>query len=182
MPTEHGFKTNTARRLNSENLGSNSIYLSVDTDTHTIFGIEITDEKTGDSKKAIELITQACSKTGSVYALYGVVAYDTKDIFQFCSRKGVDPIIRVRKNASTRARGCFARADVVRNMQSLAEKRWKKKKRYGKRWAVERGYSMFKHFFGGDVCSRRFEYMCTEIRQKCAILNYYLKELDEIKW
>ena len=158
------------------------LHLCVDTDTHTIFGIEITDEKIGDSKKAIELIKQACSKTGSVYALYGDGAYDLKDIFQFCSRKRVDPIIRVRKNASTRARGCVARANVVRDVQSLGEKQWKKKKRYGKRWAVERVYSMFKHFFGEYVCSRNLEHICTEIRQKCVILNYYLKELHEIKW
>ena len=158
------------------------LHLSVDTEKHSILGIEITDEKTGDSKKAIELIDAAFSKTGSVYAVYGDGAYDSKNIFQFCSRKGAEPIIRVRKNASTRARGSTVRANVVRELLILGEKNWKKKKRYGKRWAVERVYSMFKHLFGESVCSRDFEHLCTEIRQKCAILNYYMKELNDIKW
>jgi hypothetical protein len=87
-------------------------------------------------------------------------AYDTKEVFNYCAKHKIDPIIRVRKNSSPKARGSPARSAVVRAIQNYGFANWKKMKEYGKRWSVERAYSVFKGYFGDAVCSRTFEHIC----------------------
>lgn len=63
--------------------------------------------------------------------------------FNLLVSSGIDPVIKVRKNASRKARGSYARKVSVIAQQTNLEG-WKKGKKYGDRWAVEGAYSAIK--------------------------------------
>ena len=157
------------------------IHFIVEVKTHCVVAVEITDEQVGDSTEAIPLLSEAQKKCAKLDKAFGDGAYDTKEVFNYCAKHKIDPIIRVRKNSSTKARGSPARAAVVRAIQNYGFANWKKLNKYGQRWSVERAYSVFKGYFGDSVCSRTFEHICVEVRQKVALMNVWLHQLSEIK-
>ncbi len=78
---------------------------------------------------------------------YGDGAYDSRANFNLLDANHIDPAIKVRKNASRKAKGSFARKEAVIQQQNNFEG-WKKEKGYGDRWAVEGAYSCIKRIFG----------------------------------
>ena len=48
--------------------------------------------------------------------------------------RGKEPIIKTRKNSSTKARGSPARAKMVREKKEIGYEGWKDKYKYGERW------------------------------------------------
>jgi hypothetical protein len=157
------------------------IHFVVEVKDHCVVAVKITDEHVGDSTEAIPLLTEAQKKCAKLDKAFGDGAYDSKEVFNYCAKHKIDPIIRVRKNSSPKARGSPARAAVVRALQNYGFANWKKMKEYGKRWSVERAYSVFKGYFGDAVCSRTFEHICVEVRQKIALMNIWLHQLSKIK-
>jgi len=151
--------------------GSRFILLYVEVKTHCVVAVEITDEQVGGPTEAIPLISDAQKKCTKLDDAIGDGKYDTKEVFNYGAKQKIDPIIRVQKNSSTKARGSPARAAVVRAIQNYGFANWKKMKEYGKRGSVERAYSVFKGHFGDFVCSRTFEHICVEVRQKVALMN-----------
>ncbi|MDG6931012.1 MAG: transposase [Nitrososphaerota archaeon] len=64
--------------------------------------------------------------------LYGDGAYYSREIFNFLAEKGIDPVIKVRRNSSRRAKGSQARkAAVIAQLDDFDE--WKNEKGYGKK-------------------------------------------------
>lgn len=91
--------------------------------------------------------------------------YDTRDNFDLCNRLGVEPVIKIRKDASTKARGCLARKQEVLNYKKLGYKTWAKKKEYGKRWLATEGiFSAKKRMFGECVRSHKKRNMYHEAK------------------
>lgn len=68
-------------------------------------------------------------------------AMDTKDIFNLLEKEKIQPVVKIRKNASTRARGSPTRAKCVRENKTLGYEDWSKKYIYGMRWHVEGTFS-----------------------------------------
>ena len=61
-------------------------------------------------------------------------------LFRYLDGKGIEPVIKVRRNASLKARGCMPRKLVV--VEQLKDyKRWKHG--YGHRWIAESAISSF---------------------------------------
>ena len=86
---------------------------------------------------------------------------------------GVDPLIRVRRNASASARGCFPRKIAV--LEQLGNAGWRLEKGYGRRWMVESAFSCLKRTFGEYVCAVKWENMVKELLLKASIYNLFMK-------
>ena len=69
-------------------------------------------------------------------SIYGDGAYDSRANFNLLASNGIDPAIKVRKNASRKAKGCYARKQAVIAQQKDFEGWREEKKKYGDRWAV----------------------------------------------
>jgi hypothetical protein len=107
-------------------------HIPVNVKTGKILFIDVTKENISDGARAISLVQSASKNIRSL--MDG--AYDRRSIFNYLSNKGIGPVIRVRKNSSSKARGSIARKLVV--IEQLADyERWKRKHEYCKRWRVE---------------------------------------------
>jgi IS5 family transposase len=101
-------------------------------------------------------------------------AYDSRENFDFLEAKGIEPGIRVKRGASGKARGSWARRRAAREFLK-GEERWKRKIDYGKRWIVEGVFSSFKRTFGEFVRAKKFEHMVREIVLKTLTYNLMLQ-------
>ena len=118
------------------------IHVAVNIKTKKIVSIEVTKEDVVDGKMLKPLTRQAVLITSSsscntINRVVGDGAYDSKDNFRYLDRMGIEPVIRVRKNSSTKASGCMSRKMMVVIEQMKDMKQWKKKNGYGMRWIAE---------------------------------------------
>ncbi len=121
------------------------------------------------------LIKQAKKNVrGNIKRVYGDGAYDSKNNFNFLNREGIEPIIKIRKNATTRARGSVTRAEYTREMKKLGYKGWKDKYKYGQRWAVETFFSGLKRMYGETTRAKTIEGLFREVKFKFLFYNMML--------
>ena len=59
----------------------------------------------------------------------------------------------------------------------FAQKEWKRKVGYGKRWSVEGGYSRFKRMFGEAIFSKKWDVIEKEIHAKLYVYNRTIVEM-----
>jgi hypothetical protein len=98
--------------------------------------------------------------------------YDSKTNFQYLAMKGIEPVIKVRKNASNKAGGCMSRKLVVQEYLHDPEA-WKRNHGYGQRWMAETVFSTFKRFFGEYASSIKFKHMTKEMMIKASLYNIF---------
>jgi hypothetical protein len=98
-------------------------------------------------------------------------AFDRREIFDHLQQRGIQPVIKIRSNANTKARGSPARARAVRETKHLSYQNWKQKYDYGKRWAVESVFSAIKRISGEHVMATKSENMMQEVVLKFAFYN-----------
>jgi len=84
------------------------IHIAVDVKRKKILALEVTDERVGDGRMLQPLVEEA-SKKGKITKTIGDGAYDTKNNFRYLAENGIEPVIKVRKNSSGKARGCMPR-------------------------------------------------------------------------
>ena len=115
-----------------------------------------------------DLIEQAEGNLGkgNIKRVLADGGYDAKENFNLSEQKGIESIIKVRENASTRARGSPYRAKCVRELRKLGYEKWKEKYGYGQRWAAEGMLSAVKRIMGESVRSTSQEGMFREVRMK----------------
>ena len=99
-------------------------------------------------------------------------AYDNNKIFQFLSFRGIQPVIKVRKNSRCRKTNHYLRNKNVQ-LQKINMKQWKDSVSYGKRWIVETIFSCIKRMFGEYVTAIRLENMIKEIVLKASLYNWF---------
>jgi hypothetical protein len=126
------------------------VHIAVDVDTHELVALEVTDERTGDSKELIPLVKEA-EKRGKVNKILGDGAYDSKDNFNYLAMNGITSAIKVRENSSTLSRGSPYRAKCVRERKELGYEAWRDKYRYGERQDAEGYISGVKRIFGEEI-------------------------------
>lgn len=98
--------------------------------------------------------------------------YDTIENFDLCRRLEIDPVIKIRENASDNAHGSMFRKEHVNEYKKLGYKKWRKKKKYGNRWlCTEVLYSAVKRMEGEYVRATKEENMFHEARMKFWIYN-----------
>jgi IS5 family transposase len=148
------------------------IHIAVDVKRKKILALKVTSEKVGDGRMLQQLVEEASEKAKIVEAL-GDGAYDTKRNFRYLDDKDVEPIIRVRKNASRRARGCMPRKLVAQEYLSDPEA-WKRKHDYGQRWMAETVFSSYKRTFGEHVSAKSMDNMARELMVKANLYNTFI--------
>jgi hypothetical protein len=148
------------------------VHIAVDTKTKQILAIEVTKEDVGDGRMLKRLVDSSASKA----ALSGVVAdgaYDSKSNFRMLSNRGLDPLIRVRKNSSLKADGCMPRKFAV--VEQLGNADWRRMRGYGYRWMVESAFSSIKRVFGEYICAVKWPNIVRELLLKASIYNLFMK-------
>jgi len=148
------------------------IHIAVDTKTKQILAIEVTKEDVGDGRMLKRLVDGSASKV----VLKGVVAdgaYDSKNNFRMLSDRGIDPLIRVRKNASLKGGGCMPRKFAV--VEQLGNADWRRERGYGYRWMVESAFSSIKRLFGEYICAVKWPNIVKELLLKASIYNLFMK-------
>jgi hypothetical protein len=145
------------------------IHIAVDVKRKKILALEVTDEKVGDGRMLQPLVEEA-SKKGKITKTIGDGAYDTKSNFRYLDDKGIEPVIKVRKNASTRAGGCMPRKLVAQEYLQDPEA-WKRDHGYGYRWMVESAFSSLKRTFGEYVSAKSMRNMAQEMMIKASLYN-----------
>ena len=111
------------------------IHIAVDTKSKKIMALDVTSEKVGDGKRLRKLVDEASEKA-KVSNVLADGAYDSKKNFRYLADKGIEPVIKVRKNASNKAGGCMPRKLVAQEYLHDPEA-WKRNHDYGQRWMVE---------------------------------------------
>ena len=110
-------------------------------------------------------------ETAIIGKLFGDGAYEGNDIFRYLADKGIQPCIKVRKNARVR----WKKGHILRNLSVLAQKndlqKWKDSVSYGQRWIVETVFSSIKRTFGEYVYSVRLKNMIQEMVLKASLYN-----------
>lgn len=155
------------------------VHLAVDEDKKQCVAVEVTDESVGDQNEFGPLVKEADrnirTKGGRVVQANADGIYDTRDNFNTLDEMNVMPGIRVRENASTRARGCPLRKKHVREYKELGYKKWRDKYRYGYRWRVEGNFSAVKRLAGEYVVATKRVNMFKEVIMKFLFYNSILK-------
>ncbi len=148
------------------------IHIAVDTKTKQILAIEVTKEDVGDGRMLKRLIDGSASKA----ALSGVIAdgaYDSKNNFRMLADMSIDPLIRVRKNASFKGGGCMPRKFAV--VEQLGNADWRRERGYGYRWMAESAFSSLKRIFGEYICAVKWPNIVKELLLKASIYNLFMK-------
>ena len=148
------------------------MHIAVDKETKEIVAMKVTKEYVHDGKKLIPLVKQAMQNT-NVSKVIADGAYDSRKNFRFLANNKIEPIIKVRKNASLHARGCMPRKlSVIEQKEDL--KKWKQKHGYGYRWIAESAFSAFKRTFGEHVKAVKWKNMVKELMLKASIYNMFI--------
>jgi Transposase DDE domain len=77
-----------------------------------VVSFRVTRGNVHDAKKACPLVRES-SKKYNIDKVYADEAHDNRRNFNLLDRLDVEPIIAIRNNASTRARGCQLRSEEV---------------------------------------------------------------------
>lgn len=98
---------------------------------------------------------------------YGDGAFDKKTLFNLLDKHTIEPIIKIRKNATIKTRGSRLRKKEVIAYKLKGYELWAKEKGYGMRWPGTEGiFSAVKRKFGEKTRSRNVENMCKEIKRR----------------
>jgi hypothetical protein len=149
------------------------LHLVADKKTGKIVGFRVTGEKTGDNKKFVPMMKEV-SKKRKVAKAYADAAYDARKNFDVLHGAGIEPAIKLRKNASTKSHGCPARREEALLVKRLGYQGWSELKDYGKRWLVEIVFSSFKRVLGETLRSRKFLTQKAEASIKVMLYNKFL--------
>jgi len=147
------------------------IHIAVDVKRKRILALEVTDEKVGDERMLQPLVDEA-SKKGKIAKTVADGAYDTKSNFRYLDGKRIEPVIKVRRDASSKAGGCVLRKLVAQEYLRNPEA-WKRRHGYGQRWIVESVFSSLKRTFGEYVTARTMRNMTNEIMLKASLYNLF---------
>ena len=149
------------------------IHVAVDIKKKRILSLIVTSEQVHDGKVLPQLIDDITIKQNKVIdtaIMDG--AYDSNNIFQLLSIKGIRPAIKVRKNSRYRKSNHYFRNKTVK-MQKNNLQQWKDSVSYGQRWIAETVFSCIKRMFGEYVTAIRFENMVKEIILKASLYNWF---------
>ena len=131
------------------------VHIAVDTKTKQILAIEVTKEDVGDGRMLGRLVDGSQSRV-PLKRVTADGAYDSKANFRMLAERAIDPLIRVRKNASFNVGGCMPRKFAV--VEQLGNSDWRRERGYGYRWMVESAFSSIKRVFGEYICAVKGPY------------------------
>ncbi len=140
--------------------------ITMDVENKKLLDIEVFEK--GDSEPDIfeRHIKQLIKKGAIIKKACADGAHDKRKLFNALEKHKIEQAIKIRSNASTKARGSVSRAREVRKFKEIGYKEWAKEKNYGMRWATEGKFSSVKRKFGEYVRSTKKNNMIEEARRK----------------
>jgi len=147
------------------------VHIAVDTRTKQILAIEVTREDVSDGRMLKRLVADSSSKA-DLKRVVADGAYDSKSNFRLLADRGIEPLIKVRRNASFKGGGCMPRKFAV--VEQLGNPQWKKEKGYGYRWMAESAFSSIKRVFGEHITSVKWKNIVSELLLKASIYNLFM--------
>jgi hypothetical protein len=145
------------------------LHFAVNTETHEVVAMEISTDDVHDVKALPGLVEEAEGNV-RVAKLYGDGAYDSGDVYDVLENRGIEVVVKPRRNARVDT-GPPARRLAVGRVRELGYEAWARFTGYGRRWAVETAYSTFKRLFGEHSLARSFENIARELAGKVALYN-----------
>jgi IS5 family transposase len=150
------------------------LHFAVRVDTHEVVAMEVSTDDRHDVK-ALPGLVEGSERNVRVARVYGDGAYDSGDVYKFLENRGIEAVVKPRRNARLDT-GPPARRLAVGRVRELGYEAWARFTGYGRRWAVETAYSTFKRLFGGHSLARSFENIARELMGKVALYNVLVNE------
>jgi len=145
------------------------LHFAVNIESKEVVAMEVsTDDK--HDVEALPGLVEGSERNVRVMRLYGDGAYDSGEVYRLLEAKGIEPVIKPRRNARLGS-GPPSRRLAVRRFRELGHEAWAVLTGYGKRWAVETVYSVFKRLFGEHSLARSLENVARELVGKVALYN-----------
>lgn len=130
-------------------------------------GKEVSEPKT--AEKHIDNIIK---KGGEIKKFSGDGAFDVRSLFNKLEDNAIESAIRIRKNATTKAKGSFRRKKEVKEFKEFEFKEWSEKKSYGHRWPMTEGhFSGSKRTLGEDTRAKKTYNILKELVRKIWIYD-----------
>jgi hypothetical protein len=145
------------------------LHFAVNTETHEVVAMEISTDDMHDVK-ALPRLVEGAGRNVRVARVLGDGAYDSGKVYGFLENRGIEAVIKPRRNSRLDTR-CPGRRLAVSRVRELGYDGWAKLTGYGRRWAVETAYSSFKRLFGECSLARSFEGIARELVGKVALYN-----------
>ena len=117
------------------------LHFAVKVETHEVVAMEVSTDDVHDVK-ALPGLVEESGRNVRVARLLGDGVYDSGKVYSFLESRGIEAIIKPRRNARLGA-GPPARRRAVSQIRELGYDAWAKLTGYGGRWAVETSYSTF---------------------------------------
>ena len=145
------------------------LHFAVNTETHEVVAMEVSTDDMHDVK-ALPGLVEESERNVRVARLYGDGAYDSGDVYRLLEGRGIEPVIKPRRNSRLDV-GPPSRRRAVELCRELGYEAWARLTGYGRRWAVETAYSTFKRLFGEHSLARNLENIVRELAGKVAVYN-----------
>jgi hypothetical protein len=145
------------------------LHFAVNTETHEVVAMEVSTDDAHDVKALPGLVDEA-EVNVRVARVIGDGAYDSGDVYDLLEARGIEAVIKPRRNSRLDA-GSPSRRRAVDQVRCLGYDGWARLTGYGRRWAVETAYSTFKRVFGEHSLSRGLESIARELAGKVALYN-----------
>ena len=149
------------------------LHIGVNVKSKQAVAIEVTEDSVGDNKLGLKLIDEA-NKVKRVAKGLCDGAYDTYDMWNGLSARGIKPLIRLRKNARINYKKSKVRSQAIKCYKGNEEE-WVKATGFGQRWQAETWYSSFKRRFGEYCYSTKAENVLHEILLKACLCNKLIR-------
>jgi hypothetical protein len=149
------------------------LHIAVDAKSEKIVSFRVTKGNVHDSKKLGPMIKEVAEEY-DIDKVYGDRAHDNRKSFNLLDDLNIEPAISIRKNASTKARGCPSRRDEVLLIRKQGYDGWKQLKDGGRRWIAEIVFSSIKRVLGEDLLSKKFKAQKVEAGLKVMVYNKFM--------
>jgi hypothetical protein len=159
-------------RRYSRRRGYLKMHFAIDARTGEIVCFERTTDRVHDSEVAKRMVDRSMG-AGKVIKVIGDGAYDSIRLIRHLERRGIEPIIRPRRDART-DRGPPSRRSAARMIRDYGYRAWSRIVGHGGRWMAETAISRFKALFGEHLLSRKPRWMDSELTIKALIYNMLL--------
>jgi hypothetical protein len=152
------------------------IHVAVDITKKKIVSLEVTSEEVHDSSRMMKKLVGHASENNNVKRVIADDgAYDSKKNFRYLHVNDIEAAIKVKKNSSVKAMGCYYPRKIIAVLQQLSDfRRWRRSVGYGHRWMMaETVFSAMKRMFGEYVMARNYQNMVKEIYLKASLYNMF---------
>lgn len=165
------------------------LHLAVNIKNKQIVYCNVTKEEVRDGAELPAMISKT-QRYGEIKNGLFDAGYDSIKNYGLLKEKGINPVIRPRRSGKLERvkneiskiennkieleniKGRYTRLKILEEYLTDEEK-WKEKNDYGKRWAVEGSYSVFKRMFNEHTYSKRFDNIQHEVIIKINLMNIF---------